>query len=264
MILVIGKPGGKCLPLLEEEKQLQSEVSWGTIRTRSNNSEVRSYEFLTSNYGSQLPVYNPIQIRQAYPDIQGCSPLLIPTNHIINDIVVDPIASGLDINHPHNPNHSYYERKAVIVNRGGCRFDIKALHAQEVGADLLIIVDIEDNALQRVGGKNPEAGYVGIPSIIVTMIAGKYIYSIIDNNNHDLNATPTLEIIPSRNSNGSDLWIELAITEWAEDAKELIMQIEGLIQRYSQSESFEIVAWLNRKLHRLVNANKKSIDTDGF
>ena len=240
-------------------------MSWGTIRTRNNNSEVRSYEFLTSNYGSQLPVHNPLQMRLAYPDIQGCSPLLIPANHIMKEIEVD--SSSLDIisNHHSNSNQfSYYDKKAVIVHRGGCRFDIKALYAQEVGADLLIIIDIEDNALQRVGGKSPEAGYVGIPSIIITMVAGNYIHSIIDNSNqNDLNVS-TLELIPSRNSNGSDLWIELAITEWADDHHEQIMQIEGLIQRYSQSNSIEIVAWLNRKLDNIVNANKKSIDTDGF
>ena len=71
-------------------------------------------------------------------------------------------------------------------------------------------------------------------------------------------------MIPARDSIGSDMWIELAITEWAEDDNEQIMQIEGLIQKYSQSKSNEIVAWLHRKLDKLVYANKKSIDTDGY
>ena len=50
------KTGGICGPVIEEEKRLQSEVQCGIIRTSSSDGEVRSFDFLTSNFGSTLPV----------------------------------------------------------------------------------------------------------------------------------------------------------------------------------------------------------------
>ena len=41
-----------------------------------------------------------------------------------------------------------------------------------------------------------------------------------------------------------------------------VLQVEGLIQKYAQFDSAEIVAWLHRRLDRLTSLNRKSIDTD--
>jgi hypothetical protein len=39
----------------------------------------------------------------------------------------------------------------IYLSIGKCRFDTKALYAQDAGARLLIVVDTEDNSLQRLG-----------------------------------------------------------------------------------------------------------------
>ena len=64
------------------------------------------------------------------------------------------------------------------MKRGSCAFDLKALHAQEIGSRVLVIADSEDLPLQRIGGQEPLMGSVGMPSIIVTSAAGEYISTL--------------------------------------------------------------------------------------
>eukprot|EP01034_Spumella_vulgaris_P022410 gene22410-28534_t len=227
--------GGSCAPVVAEERALQSEVSWGSVRTTSADREVRSFEFLTSNFGAQLPSESqPVSLVLSDP-IDACAPLLGPVEQ--------------------------YANAAVVVHRGKCRFDVKALHAQNAGARMLIIIDVEDNALQRVGGMQPESGFVGIPSVIVTAMAGQYIQSQLVKG--ELHA----EFSAARDSSVADAWIDLSMTQWNEIESERLLQLEGLVQKHSSgsgagSASIEIVPWLQRRVEEITFARKKSIDTD--
>jgi len=218
------RPGGTCMPLLPEEKELQDEVSWGTARLRayvasiegdasiktddstrsgSQQVEVRSFEFLTSNYGSQLPTHHVIEVVFADP-IDACSPIISLNNtDLLNgsiDFTGEVIESKSSSPSSSSSFTSKYAGQAVAVHRGGCRFDIKALNVQQAGGLLLVIIDVEDNALQRLGGKQPEAGFVAIPSIIVTAVGGQFLHSVLD---RDDGSRVTIEVIPSRTSRGN-------------------------------------------------------------
>jgi hypothetical protein len=46
--------GGSCFPLVDEEKQILPEVSWGTI-TVTMNTNVQTFDFLASTFGGLLP-----------------------------------------------------------------------------------------------------------------------------------------------------------------------------------------------------------------
>jgi hypothetical protein len=67
-------PGGKCFPLIPEERSLQSEVSSGTLRIRNSAGESHVYEFLTSTFGGSLPT-EPFPIHLASP-FDACSALI--------------------------------------------------------------------------------------------------------------------------------------------------------------------------------------------
>lgn len=261
------KSGGVCAPLLDEEKNIQDEVSWGTVRVRSaigQGSQVRSFDFLTSNFGSQLPTNAPLSVVFADP-IDACSPL-------INEAVATEAVDGASAAH----SESRYTNRVVVAHRGGCRFDTKALHAQHAGARLLVVIDIEDNALQRVGGMPPDSGFVGIPSIILTAAAGEHLKAlsdaaaVLDISDTVGSTSITMELLPARDSSGADTWIELAFTEWHEDPSQRALQLEGRIQKFSELQqkgsggtgSREIVAWLHRRMDEIVNKNKKNMDTD--
>jgi hypothetical protein len=228
------RPGGTCMPLLPEEKELQDEVSWGTARLRaydasnvgdvgdasiktddstgsgSQQVEVRSFEFLTSNYGSQLPTHHVIEV--VFADlIDACSPIISLNNTDLLYGSIDPTGEVIESKSSSSSSStssssssssltSKYAGKAVAVHRGGCRFDIKALNVQQAGGLLLVIIDVEDNALQRLGGKQPEAGFVAIPSIIVTAVGGQFLHSVLD---RDDGSRVTIEVIPSRTSRGN-------------------------------------------------------------
>ena len=121
--------GGVCAPLVEEEKAIQSEISWGTLTLTTTGGggsvETRQFDFLTSNFGGKLPD-QPLTIRRAEP-IDGCEPIQTLSEGKYS-------TSGI----------------AVMVHRGVCRFDIKAVHSQEAGAQLMIAANAQDEALQRV------------------------------------------------------------------------------------------------------------------
>ena len=44
-----------------------------------------------------------------------------------------------------------YDGKIVLAHRGQCRFDKKAFFAQEAGARLLLVTEVDDLPLQRIG-----------------------------------------------------------------------------------------------------------------
>lgn len=229
--------GKTCAPVIDEEKALLSEVTWGHMRSKDFvTNEVRSFEFLTSNFGCHLPSEGRTVSVVLSDSINACEPLT-------------PDAK--------------YEGAAVVVHRGQCRFDVKAFNVQEAGARMMIIVDTGDKALQRVGGMTPEVGYVGIPSVIVTAPTGQYFTSVLQEENKT--GRLDIELSLGKDNKVSEMWIDLSITEFAEDVHARQIQLEGLAQKYSQKSSagsIEIVPWLHRRIDEITYAQKKSIDTD--
>lgn len=222
--------GRQCAPVTREELELQAEVSWGRIRIRKSDSkESRSFEFLTSNFGTQLPVGFELPILLANPT-DACDQLS-----------------------PFKKSDPFI----LVAYRGSCRFDLKALNAEGSGARLLMVIDMEDNALQRLGGMTPEIGYVGIPSIITTLEAGLFIQEASAND-----GSVIAEIFPAGNDTGREIWMELAYTQWSEIEEEQTMQLHGLIQKYEGTENNDAVRWLYRRLQRVEQSKKKSIETD--
>lgn len=293
--------GGKCVPLLEEEKALQSEVSSGSMRLHDARSgQTRSFEFLTSNFGGNLPGEGTTTTVVEANPISGCTPLLMQTKgetkrqtpeqeevevevevvHLSSSLTGENDSSAAATTAQVTCNSTNpYKNAAVVVHRGGCRFHEKALHAQAAGARMLIIVDVEDNALQRVGGFNPEAGYVGIPSVIVTKHAGAFLTEAFSAGSGSGSSSSSsesaeeegkthqllsMELSLSATGDVAEMWIELAYTMWEEEDKARLMQLEGLIQKFSTTDvvSNEIVLWLQRKRDELANNYRKNMDTD--
>lgn len=71
--------------------------------------------------------------------------------------------------------------KAVIIDRGGCGFSLKALHAQKRGAKLVIIANNADGAAPGMSG-GPEASEVIIPVVSITQNVGQILKDTLVNN----------------------------------------------------------------------------------
>lgn len=82
-------PGGKCMAIIEEEKALQPEVTSGSVRLRTSAGEVKSFEFLTSNFGGQLPVTRQFSILPADP-ILACESI----SAVRSQAVFPPLGRG--------------------------------------------------------------------------------------------------------------------------------------------------------------------------
>lgn len=128
---------------------------------------------------------------------------------------------------------------AVMVRRGGCRFDEKAMIVESSGASLMLVVDPQDGALQRMGG-GALSSEVGMPSVLAPAPMADFISSLLP---RQLIVTLT----PHEGSEIADEWIDVALTNFAEDPVERQLQVEGLVQRFLQSGNADVVAWLRRQ-----------------
>jgi hypothetical protein len=228
------RTGGHCDPLTAEEKSLQDEVSWGRLRVRraSFKSQSKTFEFLTSNFGAFLPVGFEL------PVVKASSPLACePVQNISAALIESHRVSGV----------------AMIAQRGGCRFDIKARHAQDSGARVLIVYDPEDKPLQRLGGMLPELPFVGIPTVLATVEIGEF-----------LEEGDMVEFFPARDITGLEHWLEIAHMEWSDNDRDRLMQLEGMVSRYQDTDNHDVVSWLQRRINEIQFRNKKPIDTDEF
>ncbi|RYH31675.1 hypothetical protein EON65_02185 [archaeon] len=220
--------GGRCLPLLDEEKKLQTEVSWGRMRVRMPASgQAKSFDFLTSIIGAPLPVGQDLPLFLADP-IDACAAL---------------------------PNVTSSGSVALLAHRGQCRFDTKVLGAQQAGARVLVVVDIEDQALQRIGAVAPEVGYLGIPSILISAEAGDFIRSAPSEQ-------VWIDLVPSADTSGFDSWIEVAYMDWAEHPQERLMQIEGLVKKYQDKNSQDLVSWLQRRADAISFIRETAVEAE--
>lgn len=221
--------GGICAPVTLEEKSLLSEVTWGIINLfiENKNESSKSFEFITSNFGGRLP---------------------LDDDTLLSVVLADP----LDACEPLKNNGDDIAGAVVVINRGNCRFDVKALNAQAAGARLALVIEADDNSLQRIGGNQPTAGYVGIPSILASAPCGSFINASIAKGvggSANLKARLTAGV----GSTVMDDWIDIAYTEWSTTSEDQIMQIEGLIQKYNRGSGrhVEIVDWLRRRERRI-------------
>jgi hypothetical protein len=140
--------GGSCIPSIDEEKKIQAEVTGGEIKIKNNDDDIGSFEFLTSNFGGVL---SDESFSIIVPNDQdGCEQFTDITYHYnISNRNEDITDVGDEINNM-SMNGYYKDNYAIMVDRGNCGFDVKALNVQNAGAQLMIVVDIDDNALQRM------------------------------------------------------------------------------------------------------------------
>jgi len=204
---------GICNAVTDEEKNIQHEVTSGKITFYNNNNAIYTTDYLTSIHGSVL-LSDILPLFISNP-IDACTP--IDKSNIITS-----------------------SKKFVLLSyRGNCNFDIKAYNAQNIGASLLIIIDINDNPLQRIGGMQPLSGKIGIPSIIIPALSNDYITKYQNNN-------ITIELTLANDSKISDAWMDIAITQWSLDKNELNLQVKNL--KYKYSNHIDVVNWLDKKL----------------
>jgi hypothetical protein len=255
--------GGKCLPVTKAEEEWAVEILSGHIRVKDKTAKKsRSFEFLTSNYGGDLPTDYEYLLQHAQPidlcQLSSSSPTSFtnPDQEVVEAVAqtsgdtVVPAAS--------NSAAAGQPPKILVAHRGKCRFDIKSLHAQQLGARMLVVVDVEDQPLQRLGGSFPDLGFIGIPSILVTKEAGDFIDSLLAAEGHQVVA----EVTPSRSSQGFDNWLELAYTEWSEDENDHLRQLQGFLQKFQEGEHWDIVAWLKRRIQEIELSKRMPIQTD--
>lgn len=210
--------GGKCFPLVDEEKSVQSEISAGSLRLRNSAGEVKSFEFLTSTFGGNLPSESfPVHISSP---LDACS-----------EVNVSGALPG----------------SALLSIRGHCAFDQKAFHIEQAGSSLQIIIDGNDTALQRIGGALPGAGYVGIPTIYAVAPAGDFIRSSITRG-YSINGHITGYSDPTI----SNYWIELSYAEWSDDANDRLVQLEGHLQKHLLVKNVDIIAWIRRQIDKVL------------
>jgi hypothetical protein len=245
--------GGKCLPVTKEEQQYNHEVLWGKLRIRSiSTKESKTFEFLTSNFGGDLPVNMEYPLQYANP-LDLCD--LSEGNNTVSseEEIIETSSKGEGIKLP----------KIFVAYRGKCRFDVKTLNAQKLGGRALVIIDAEDYPLQRLGGMFPDAGYIGIPSVIVTAEVDRFLASLFLKVEGKISKDDiVIEFFPSKSSDGFDNWLEVAFTEWSEDEKDRLLQLQGLIPKYQETENHDIVSWLNRRIMAIEYGRKKSVETD--
>lgn len=224
---------GNCAPVTEVERPYAKEHHSGKIKltaTSSSSNDVidsQSYDFLSSTFGSVLPSLNePFTIVLSDP-IDACTPIVpIPNAGIAS-------------------NSSY----AVIANRGNCKFDTKASIVQTsyidgvgVHVNLLIIIDINDASLQRLGGMQPLSGTIGIPVIIVTLEMHSFLTKNFVNNNTILG-----QFIEFNNAISDD-WMQLSLMNWSSNQSERRNQMTEMINNASSTYTDDIRHWLSRRL----------------
>jgi hypothetical protein len=141
---------GKCAPTTEIERSYQHEVSWGRLQVlEEGEGGGPRFDFLTSNFGGLLP--------------PGRTPL------------ATPLAASSDACAPFSSSGP----GAVLVTRGNCPFDVKAVNVQAAGGSLVVVEDPLDRSLQRLGGAHPLDGQAGIPSIAISLEGSTYIRKMI-------------------------------------------------------------------------------------
>jgi hypothetical protein len=136
---------------------------------------------------------------------------------------------------------------ALVIERGGCPFHVKMLHAERAGARLAVIINMIDDPLQRIGGMLPHAGQIGIPAVLLTAPAGKHLIdsltaAIVDSEDE---VEVTAEITIAQDNAGAEEWIDMAFYNWHEASSGKLLQLQSLMLKHVGNP--EIVHWLQRQ-----------------
>ena len=212
------------------------QILWGRLHIAEATSVTYTHtaDFLTSTFGGLLPAGLALPVVELSSQVTGeessagCAPLPTAVN-----------VTGA----------------AVLVARGGCRFDEKTLFIQEAGAALVVVYDPQDRALQRLGGSHPTQGYLRIPAVMVSM-------SFIEAYREATGAgrAVTITLSPEMSPSGADKWIDVAHTEWAEGVEDQLLQLEGMVQKYGRPGDMpDIERWLRRRVQRLRAEDKSEL-----
>lgn len=154
---------------------------------------------------------------------------------------------------------------------------------QRAGARLLIIVQSNNDALQRVGASGEivnamtashvfaivatcfmlfvgtvvcqQAESIGIPAILITTEAGNRLQQVlsscvnIDSSTDITSSCIRLSIEPNQNRDVAEAWVSLAHTLWSDDPRERTDQLkEALFYHHMDGER---QSWIRRQLARL-------------
>jgi hypothetical protein len=253
MIPVKCQSAAICTPIIDEEKNINMEVSSGHMRlTAADGSGVSaSFDFLTSTFGGRLPRHD-IVVRVADP-IDACGPLSFAEQRTPLEAGVSIDGTIPDVAEATVPRPKF----AVYARRGVCRFDIKAKYAQDAGAELLIVSDNMDDALQRIGASKSTGQSIGMPGILVTAVAGEHIEETAQRTSLSVSLTPAKDDALAK------AWIDLAFTDLyntENGGADALLNVNGLIEQYSDKNSQEIVSWLGRKARRIAEKEVKAVD----
>lgn len=236
-------PGMKhgCQPLLEKERNLHPEVSWGSMRITSGGGEggkgkvTKSFQFLTSSFGGVLPV-DTLTLIEGVP-ADGCKPL---SN---SDVIANTKANVV-----------------VAIDRGSCMFQEKLHHAEQAGARLgLVLESNDDQALQRIGGNAATSSHIGMPSIICSWECRAYIKGVLAEGG----GPATIQLRPAQDHSLTEKWIDLVTYVWSEDEEEKAMQMEQMLPQYSDDDDMEIRGWLRRQAAK-IRGDPVGVATDGY
>ncbi len=214
------------------------EIKSGYVKLKLNNGQSKSFDFVSSNFGGKFNL-NSMHVYSVDPST-GCQSTSIVCSH----------------DHDLHACDNLIKPYALIIDRGGCQFDVKALKAFELGASMLIIHDKTGSALQRIGAHDASIGRIPIPAIIITSFAGDELKQM--NKNNDL----TLSIVPSTDNILYKTWTDLAFYSFSDVLDEMILQLESLIEKYVDVQSFDIVPWIRKKIDDAKLLKFKNIETD--
>ncbi len=244
-----GGSTGNCIAVEEEEQLVRQEVSWGILRISNSIGEVKSFQFLTSNFGSVLPTDLALQLQLPISDL------------------IDGNVQGCDVIRSVNSNEgeasSTSSTTALVLDRGGCSFQTKIKNAEVAGARVAIIIDTKDEPLQRIGGIQPDAGYIGMPAVLVTKPCGDFLR---DSFRKSVGKSAVkAEMLLSSDDDVASAWIDLAFYAWQNEDDERLLQLQALADKYqnSSNNTVEIKAWLDRQIQAIRGSRIAAIETDG-
>lgn len=207
-----GQP--ECMPLLRDENDA-THVDSGYLIVDGSR-----HEFVAAVWGGLLPV-RPRQLAVARPTNLCAGPPSLLCRFV-----------GLFCAAPRAREFMLAARDAVVLaDRGGCDFGAKVDHAAALGAAALVVAQVDDEPLLRMGSRGFPPG---LPAVLVDRAAGVSLREATAANVSFVPAAP----------NFAQRWLDLASVEWPGDATAADLLLERL--EYEHRDSPTRLAWLRR------------------
>jgi len=185
-----------CVAILPEEQEVEQEVDSGYLEFGGQR-----VEFLSGTWGGILPSGEVGVVAADPPD--GCAPLKLDQHAV--------------------------EGKVVVVQRGACGFGDKAVHVEQAGGAVMVVVDRPGTPLLRIGATQEQMPRIGIPGMMVTAASGAFV-----------NSATTLRIDPKPGMAAA--WLELSMTQFPEKEGQFDVMHRQLMTRNAGSP--ERLGWL--------------------